>query len=116
MMVLLSFHMNSTAASATSGYQIFFTGSASLLQFYMNGEVEIVESAFFLGVCCVIGGMATIALHQLFKRYDQFVVNKILIAIILFLCVMSIVLTVPTVLRILDADGWEGLTKIAFHC
>ncbi len=60
--------------------------------------------------------MATIALHRLFKRYDQFVVNKILIAIILFLCAMSIILTVPTVLRILDADGWEGLTKIAFHC
>lgn len=30
MMVLLSFPMVSTSASATSGYQIFFTGAASL--------------------------------------------------------------------------------------
>jgi uncharacterized membrane protein YfcA len=31
MMVLLSFPINSTAASATSGYQILFTGTASLM-------------------------------------------------------------------------------------
>ena len=37
MLVLLSMEMDSTAASATSGYQILFTGSASLLEFYING-------------------------------------------------------------------------------
>lgn len=40
MMVLLSFPIHSTAASATSGYQILFTGSASLLEYYLNGEVQ----------------------------------------------------------------------------
>lgn len=36
MLVLLTLNMDSTAASATSGYQILFTGSASLLEFYIN--------------------------------------------------------------------------------
>ncbi len=39
MLVLLTLKMDSTAASATSGYQILFTGSASLLEFYINKEV-----------------------------------------------------------------------------
>jgi uncharacterized membrane protein YfcA len=37
MMVLLSFPIASTSASATSGYQILFTGAASLLEYYING-------------------------------------------------------------------------------
>lgn len=41
MMVLLSFHLESTAASATSGYQILFTGLASLSEYYINGEVKM---------------------------------------------------------------------------
>ena len=41
MLVLLSFPLNSTAASATSGYQILFTGSASLIEYYINGEVQL---------------------------------------------------------------------------
>jgi hypothetical protein len=82
----------------------------------MNGEVEIVESAWFLGVCCVVGGAATLGLFQLFKRFNQVKVNVFLIVIILFLCLMSIFLTIPTVLKILSVDGWEGLTKIAFKC
>jgi len=36
MLVLLTLNIDSTAASATSGYQILFTGSASLLEFYIN--------------------------------------------------------------------------------
>jgi hypothetical protein len=36
-MALLAFSMNTTAASATSAYQILFTGGASLLEFYLNG-------------------------------------------------------------------------------
>lgn len=31
MMVLLAFNMNTTSASATSAYQILFTGAAALL-------------------------------------------------------------------------------------
>ena len=41
MMVLLAYPIASTAASATSGYQILFTGSASLLEYYLNGEVQL---------------------------------------------------------------------------
>lgn len=35
-LVLLMFSVNTSAASATSAYQILFTGGASLLEFYLN--------------------------------------------------------------------------------
>ena len=41
MMVLLSFSIDPTVASAISGYQILFTGAASLIEFYINGEVKM---------------------------------------------------------------------------
>lgn len=50
MMVLLSFPIASTSASATSGYQILFTRSATLLEYHINGEVKLFES---LWVLCV---------------------------------------------------------------
>jgi uncharacterized membrane protein YfcA len=42
MLVLLSFPISPTVASATSGYQILFSGTGSLVQYYLNGEVKVV--------------------------------------------------------------------------
>jgi hypothetical protein len=64
----------------------------------------------------VLGGLATVALLTYLKRLNQVVVSKVLIGITLGLCVMSIVLVIPTVLRILDAEGWPGMTSIKFNC
>jgi uncharacterized membrane protein YfcA len=102
MMVLLSFPIHSTAASATSGYQILFTGSASLLEYYLNGEVQLFESAWMLSVCLSVGGITTMVLYQILKRLNQVYVNRFLFSIIVVLCLMSIGLSVPTVLNILD--------------
>ena len=63
-----------------------------------------------------MGGIATLVLFNFLKKFDQIKVNKLLIIIILILCLMSIFLTIPTVLRILKVDGWEGMTKIEFDC
>jgi hypothetical protein len=63
-----------------------------------------------------VGGIATLVLFNFLKKFDQIKVNKLLIIIILILCLMSIFLTIPTVLRILKVDGWEGMTKIEFDC
>ncbi len=65
MMVLLSFPIASVSASATSGYQILFTGSASLVEYYLNGEVRVFESIWMLGVCCTIGGVTTVLLYRI---------------------------------------------------
>lgn len=59
-----------------------------------------------MGVCLTIGGAATFALFYLISKLDKTAVNKFLLGIILVLCLMSIVLTVPTGLRIYEADGW----------
>lgn len=116
MMVLLSFPIHPSSASATSGYQILFTGSGSLLEYYINGEVQAFESMWMMGVCLTIGGVSTLLLYQLMKRMNQVSVNRLLYCIILALCLMSIALTVPTILGILDKDGWAGMTSITFKC
>lgn len=54
-----------------------------------------------LGVCLVIGGVATLILYQVIQRINQVYVNRFLFAIILILCLMSVGLSVPTVLGIL---------------
>lgn len=102
MIVLYSFSINPRVVSATSGYQILFTGAGSLLAYYINGRVKVVESLWMMGVCSVIGGAITVCLYQILKRLDQLKVNRFLIVIILCLCMMSLGLTGPTVKRILD--------------
>jgi uncharacterized membrane protein YfcA len=116
MMVLLSFPISANAASATSGYQILFTGTASLLEYYMNGEVQVFESIWMLSTCLVVGGVSTIILYQIVQRMNQVYVNRLVFSVILFLCLMSIGLSIPTVFSIYNKDGWSGLTSIDFKC
>lgn len=64
----------------------------------------------------MLGGAATLTMFYLTSKLDKLTVRKMSVSIILALCLMSIFLTIPTGLRIYNADGWEGLTKIKFHC
>ena len=115
-LVLLMYSMNTSAASATSAYQILFTGGASLLEFYLDGEVKTEDMLWFMGINLVLGGVATLALTHILQKFNQITVSKVLISIILGLCLMSIVLVIPSVFRILQADGWPGMTSIKFNC
>jgi hypothetical protein len=69
-----------------------------------------------MGVCCVIGGLTTLILYWIINKLNKNSVNRFLYLIILLLCLMSIGLTVPTVLRIINKDGWGGMTSVTFHC
>lgn len=64
----------------------------------------------------MLGGSATLLLFYLISKVNKLTVNKILVSIVVALCLMSIFLTIPTGLRIYDDDGWDGLTRIKFHC
>lgn len=71
---------------------------------------------WFLGVNLVLGGIATISLTHVLHKFNQITVSKVLISIIMGLCIMSVLLVIPSVFRILQADGWDGMTSIKFHC
>lgn len=116
MIVLLTFPIASNSASATSGYQILFTGAASLIEYYINGEVKMFESVWMLCVCLVIGGVTTVILYNIISRLNQAYVNRFILIILTVLCLMSIGLVAPTVINILNREGWSGLSSIDFKC
>lgn len=61
---------------------------------------------WFLGICLVLGGVATFILFYIIGKLDKILVNKFMIIVILALCVLSLFLTIPTGLQIYRTDGW----------
>lgn len=116
MLVLLSFPMDPTSASATSGYQILFSGLSSLAEYFINGEVDLFTSGWFIGLCAVGGGIFTIILYRVLKLASPKTVSIFLYAVIMVLCLMSVALTIVTVAETVSAQGWDSLLGIKFHC
>ena len=116
MMIMTSFPIYSTSASATSGYQYLFTGGASLIQYYINGEVKIVESAWMMGVCCILGGIVTVFVRRYLARLRKSLIDRIIFANIIFLCAMSSVLSIFNIGRTIHRQGWHEVLRIKFSC
>lgn len=71
MAFLLMTPINTTSASATSAYQILFIGSAALVEGFINREVKIIDTVFFLGDCIILGGAVTLAINYFLKTKNQ---------------------------------------------
>jgi hypothetical protein len=99
MATLLHLSINSTSASATSGYQVLFIGLAALSQGFINGDVNVTDTSFFLIYCTFFGGLITLGIIKFLKNKDQFKVSKILILIILTLCTLSVVMVIPSAIN-----------------
>lgn len=65
-------------------------------------------------VCLVIGGIGTVFLYMIVEKLNQLYANRFLYSIIAVLCLMSIGLVGPTVIHILNREGWDGLMSIDF--
>jgi len=95
MAFLLMTPINTQAASATSGYQVLFIGLAALVQGFINGDGNLVDTAFFVTLCIIFGGLVTLGINRFLRNKNQKNVSKILVFIIFILCMMSVVMIPP---------------------
>lgn len=116
MSFLLTTPINTTSASATTGYQVLFIGMAALIEGFINGEVNVPDTVFFMGLCIVLGGAATLALAFYLKQKDQLKVSKIVVVIAAFLSLVSVVMVVPNVVTLIIDSGWAKIMSIKFSC
>ena len=70
MAVLLTYDLNPRVASATSGYQIFFIGTASFSETFINEKIELQDAGFLFGICAIFGGAVTYIFSYLLKKRD----------------------------------------------
>lgn len=69
-----------------------------------------------MGDCVVLGGAVTLGINYFLRGKDQAKVSKLLVFIIFVLCVMSVVMVIPSGLTTYFSFGWEKMTQIRFHC
>ncbi len=75
MTFLLTTSINTTSASATTGYQVLFIGMAALIEGFINGHVVMVDTVFFMGLCIVLGGAATLMIAKFLQSKNQLKVS-----------------------------------------
>lgn len=99
--------VDATVTAATSGYQIFFIGMASLVEALAQKQISWVDAGFLFGISFVFGGLLTLLLYHLLK--DKKNVQKTLLIIIVALCVLCIVGIIPSVFLTAHNFGWPYL-------
>lgn len=103
MAVLLASPLHPRVAAATSGYQLLFTGSAALVQQFINNKITTQDAVFYFSWSAIGGGIVTYILYKFIKRADEKIVKKILLWIITMLCVSSLILILPvTIQRLIE--------------
>lgn len=98
MSFLLSTPINASSASATTGYQVLFIGMAALIEGFINGEVNLIDTGFFIGLCFILGGAVTLGLNNYLEKKDPFKVGKIVTIIAVFLSMVSVIMVIPNVI------------------
>lgn len=69
MVVMLNFPIDPRSASATSGYQILFTGLGALTEQFINNNISVIEGGFFILWSAIGGGFVTFLMYRLSKKY-----------------------------------------------
>jgi len=116
MTFLLKTQINASSASATTGYQVLFIGLAALFEGFINGRVVVEDSAFFIGLCVVLGGFATLGMAYFLQTRNQVTVSKIVVIIAVFLSLVSVVMVIPDVIDLINESGFAKTMEIKFTC
>jgi uncharacterized membrane protein YiaA len=116
MSFLLTKPINATSTSATVGYQVLFIGLAALIQGFINGSVNLDDSAFFIVFCFVLGGAVTLGMAWFLERQNPVTVSKIVVIIATLLSLVSVVMVIPDVVNLIKNDGLPKSMEIQFKC
>ena len=116
MTFLLTKPTNATSASATTGYQVLFIGLSALLEGFINGSVDLEDTAFFIILCFVLGGAVTLAMAWYLQKKNQLTVSKIVVLIAVSLSLVSVVMVIPDVIKLINNEGIQKAMEVKFKC
>lgn len=70
----------------------------------------MVDTAFYMADCIVLGGAVTLAITHFLKGRDQARVSRILVFIIFVLSIMSVIMVIPSGLSTYFSSGWGKMS------
>jgi uncharacterized membrane protein len=116
MTFLLATSINTQSASATTGYQVLFIGLAALIEGFINDEIILADTVFFMLLCMILGGGATLSLAYFLQKRDQGTVSKFVVMIAVLLSMVSVVMVIPDVISLINENGIGKTMEIKFSC
>ena len=103
-------------ASTTCGFQIVFSGAASLVQAIIANSIELKVVGFFFGLALIGGGILTFISNRLMKDFNRSKINKVLMGIIGSLTTMSSISLVINIIISYKSFGSAYMISIADFC
>lgn len=106
-LVLLSMEFRPEVTSGTSGYIIFFVGSASMIEAFVLGDASLNESGLLFGVSFVGSFILTFFTRRYLKKRAQ--LDTTIIFILAMICVVSILGVIGNVIQTTLTFGFEHM-------
>lgn len=108
-LVLLSMDFRPEVTSGTSGYVVFFVGSASMIEAYVLGEVKWDESLLLFTVTFLGSFILTYVARWYLKKRAQ--LDTTIIFILGIICVVSILGVAGNIILTIDTFGFGHLLE-----
>ena len=113
---LLYLDIEPAVVSATVGFQITFTGLASLLEAFATDEIGVGVTGLFMVETLVFGGVLTLLARKLLYRYSMVKVNQCLMLIVFSLVSCSSVALVASIVIGYEEFGAVAMNSVPTKC
>lgn len=114
--VFMALNLHPRVAAATSSYQILFVGAASFIEQFIMNDITVDEGLFLFLLALIGGGIFTMILYQIFKKFEDRKVNRFLVSVMFSLSSLSAIFVIPFVVQMGIDFGIEFLMAIHFKC
>jgi uncharacterized membrane protein YfcA len=113
-LVLLSLNFRPEVTSGTTGYIVFFVGSASMIESFILGDSKWEESLFIFLVSFIGSILLTFLALRYLKRQSK--LDTTIILILALICVVSIVGVIGNIIITVATFGFDHLVQAKSFC
>lgn len=96
----MAINLDPRVAAATSSYQILFVGLAAFIEQFITNGITIKDALFLCSLTAVGGGLFTLLLYHLLKKFESRKVNIFLVYVMFGLCLISAIFVIPFLVQI----------------
>ena len=113
---LLFLGIEPIVVTATVGYQILFSNSASLLEAFITNEILLSDAGFFIGLTLIGGGILSYISLRLIKKLNQNKTNQVLMLIVGCLTGSSVLALIVNIILSYKNFGKNFMDSSPFSC